>query len=384
MPTTTYTEINIFPNEKSIKVFNNINELKENNYHEVPISDIEELFKSHRGINHFKWTNNTLLPAAEVSCTDTVDLKGFDSGYHDTFIKLDPLNLKIDTSKLAICHINDQIGYGVVATDIIPKGRWLLFNGETHKLNDEGLYAHFENNVYISFVKNPLTNQKYLVDSKNCGGFSSLVLASAHKDFLTNMKQADPDNADNIGLENLAPCKVLLNGVTQLAIVTTRDIQPNELLFGEYEKSYFMQFSGPFIVLNKDGSSASSKIIELVNAKLKEYVLNRNVAIFGLSSLKLSLLLEEIGQKQVRHKDTEAPRVFKDEEIFIVYPDVYSDLIKLAKVLLEESSTNFAKEILSFAQILNDKFNLAFDQKAIISSQLDELFSRVDYPKFAS
>jgi hypothetical protein len=140
-------------------------------------------------------------------------------------------------------------------------------------------------------------------------------------------------------------------------MIANCDIDPHEVLFGDYGKSFFLQFKGDFHALNHDGSIAPAHIQNKINQMLHQYIAQRNSS--NVSNIMLKSILEKIDQAQLDNKQYDYPRVFLNKHIFIVYPDAYNDLLKLAEAFLLENDPNIvgASSTLSFLKKLNIQYN---------------------------
>lgn len=380
MGKTCFYEINFFPKTKTIKVFESVAHLKENKFQDKAVAEIEEVFKVHRKLKHFSWINNPLLPyTPDTPLNGEVTLYTFDDCTSNAFFRNVPFyTRKLDISKLAICYINDQIGYGVVTTQTIKKGQWFIFNGETQERDNQ---VYLDDNPYIGFGVHPFTQQTYLTDCQSCGGFASLILAAIPSDFFPDIIVAGFET-ENLGFANLVSEVILVNGVPQHALVAINDISPYTVLFVNYGKSFFMQFKGAFAALNNDGTPTPLEITQLVNQKLEEYVLSRNTHL--TLNPKLLRLLEKIDKQQLLHKESPFPRIFKNEQLFIIYPDVYKDLLELSNQMIEEQELDLVEDCLEFISAINNKYNVADKNMQLeISEEVDDLFRRLSFFSFS-
>jgi hypothetical protein len=352
-------KISIFENEpEAVKYFASVDALKQDRCTQMPISELEEKFAKHRGIDKLEWTNNPYLPTDNITSTQVI----LDNPQSYALLSLLPEN-KIALDKLGICYLNDKIGYGVVTTDRIPKGSWMLFNGHTLECND----AILENNCYISFCS-PHYSQQHYIDAKSSAGFSSMFLASTDKDVIHELESKYPEDIKKLGTENFTIERVSINGISQIACIANRDIEPHEVLFADYGKSFFLQFTGDFQALNRDGSLAATHIQNEINQLLHQYVAQRNSS--NVSAIALKNLFDKMDLAQIDNKHCDYPRVFFNEHIFIVYSEAYNDLLKLIGIFLEESNNAGAAGTLSFLKQLNIQYN---DNDSVIANEIKVL-----------
>ncbi|KTD23423.1 SET domain-containing protein [Legionella israelensis] len=374
-----HQEIFLFPSQSTIKFFNNIEDVRYSRCIEKSVNEIENLFKQHRKLPHFKWTNNPVFThkqAEDIHSMELYDFPCFEST--NSFFQTSPINLQIDISKLAICYVNEHIGYGVVATEKIPRNRWMLFNGEVIECSEQEYKIYLENNVYISFIKNVETGQGYMLDARAVAGFASLVSASIDKDYVAELAQDKRNNIEQIATANFFVKPVWVNMTPQLALVTSRDIKPGELLLGNYHKSYFLQFPGSFVVLNKDGSIAAKEICDFVDKKNEEFILNRNKVNASNLNPDIVTMLCEIDQKQILYRHRNYPRVFFNQEVFIVYPESFIDLLKLATVMLINYEVDLAQDVLQFLKKLNDRFHTHQSHYQEVLKGIEEIQIKID------
>lgn len=367
-------ELPVFPTEESITFYPNITAFKQGEAQKKSISEIEQLFQEYRQLEEFKWTNNPVVESdKEVPDDMELSFTGFNYKYSRFSSEIPPKEMQVDTSSLAIVYLGRKIGYGVIATKPISKYQWLLFNGETTKLPKEQK-VYMDNNPYITAIPASSGKDGYLFDARNVGGYSSLILASPNASYLAELKEQNIKELDKVGEENFYGKRVKINGIEQIALLARKDIAPGEILFSDYGKTYFMQFRGSFVVLNKDGTLATQEIQTLVNQKACDFVLNRN------KNIEIQC---RIDKKQIDYKETYAPRISYKWESFIVYPDVCDDLLELAHTMIDAGKSEEARDVLLLTNAINQEFTRILSQREAITGQINELYSVINTNPFA-
>ena len=245
MPNKKKTAVPIFDNTLTVKYYPTLEHLHSNEEPiDLKIKEIEEKFAIRRNLENFEWTNNPYL-------TDDNESNEFHifSNYSNYSNEG-----KINLDHLAICFIDESIGYAVVANSDIPEGAWILFNGVTKSIkktdSEDPIIPH---NCYISFPKNGLDSNDYYINAENTGGFSSLILASVPSEIIENIDDGSipKDEINNLASSNFNATSIYINNIPQTLLTTNRKINKGELLVADYGKSFFLQFSTSFIALKK-------------------------------------------------------------------------------------------------------------------------------------
>lgn len=177
------------------------------------------------------------------------------------------------SERMAICKINDKVGYGVFATDEIPKGAFVgIYTGAiSNKTQKEIEQA----TAPYAFAVKPKEEKGLGVslDAIEYGNitrfFQHLPLEEEREDrldqLITDFEFKKPEQAREVATANLQQCMVTYYGIPVNVFQTIRAIHKNEQLGFSYGLEYWISCANCPSLFNKKG--------DVIPAD--EYVINR-------------------------------------------------------------------------------------------------------------
>jgi hypothetical protein len=230
---------------------------------QLPIDEAEKKIAQHRNISKFEWMENFADEEA----------RKFFSG------KI------IDPNKIALCYFGEDIGYGVVAVELIKQGELLIFTGQfCDKLTNDNL-----SNPYLSIIPSIDTTPKIL-DAKEHGGFSSMLMDLPSEIEVSNFRTQFNSQVElaqsnfDFSYQEISEEKIII------VLTANRDIQANELLGASYTPSTRLAYADYYVGFNNNGERHPSSI----NNQLRKSIYDTFIYHLPLSKEDPLLLLLKV------------------------------------------------------------------------------------------
>lgn len=188
--------------------------------------------------------------------------------------------IKNPFTDIAICHINEKVGFGVFALTNIKKLTVLgIYAGIFAPLMPHDRYACLESNY---------KDIKYATSAKDKGGlFAHFLQHLPTPEELEAIEFKDLKNKKQIQLENISPMITTYHGHHILFFAASTDIKAGDQLGFSYGQSYWRDSHKYPLLFNKNGGLLPIYSYERKYAHIPYYVTGNSYIRLEMSSVKI-------------------------------------------------------------------------------------------------